>query len=179
MTRNPLFHPVTPAMRRTASDPLPLPLLGWREWVHLPGFGQEQIKAKVDTGARSSALHALDIDRVEGPHGTLVHFTILPRQKSRDSELRISAPLVDRRQVRSSSGTEEFRPVVRILIEIGGIRWPIEVTLTRRDRMGFRMLLGRTAIRGRFLVDPGRSFIQGGSGTSLSSTFPDTEGPPE
>jgi len=179
MTRNPAPHPATSAMRRTDPDPPPLPLLGWREWVRLPGFGPERIKAKVDTGARSSALHALDIDRVEGPGGPVAHFTILPQQRSRESEVRIAAPLVDRRQVRSSSGSEEVRPVVRILIEIGGIRWPVEVTLTRRDRMGFRMLLGRTAIRGRFLVDPARSFIQGGSGTPLPSTPPDIEGPSE
>lgn len=135
----------------------PLPIVGWREWVRLVGFELPPIKAKIDTGARSSALHATDIEEL--PSGQ-VRFVIHPHQRRPDQASRLTAPLLDRRQVRSSSGEAQLRPVVRLEVELGGQRWPVEVTLARRDRMGFRMLLGRTALRGRFLVDPSRSFIQ-------------------
>jgi hypothetical protein len=138
----------------------PLPVVGWREWVALPGLGIGRIKAKVDTGARSSALHALDLEMVERDDGIWVRFTVLPLQRSHRGEVGVEAPLLDRRSVRSSSGRAEMRPVIEVDVEIGGLRFPVEMTLTRRDQMGFRMLLGRTAVRRRFLVDPGRSYLQ-------------------
>ncbi len=138
-----------------------LPALGWREWVHLEGWEDRPIKAKVDTGARSSALHAEEIEPFHRHGEPWLRFTVYPEQKAREAPLRVEAPLVDRRSVRSSSGSAQLRPVVLIEVRLGAHRFPVEVSLTRRDRMGFRMLLGRTAIRGRFVVNPARSFLQG------------------
>ena len=132
--------------------------VGWREWIVLPAGPTLPIKVKVDTGARSSALHATGIE----PAGQgLLRFTVHPHQRRSGDEVELVAPLVDHREVRSSSGIAEPRPTVRLEVALGPHRWPVEVTLTRRDRMGFRMLLGRTALRGRFLVDPGASFLHG------------------
>ncbi|MFW5905055.1 MAG: ATP-dependent zinc protease [bacterium] len=158
-------------MKDRSPEPRTLPLVGWREWVALPELGIERVKAKVDTGARSSALHAFDVEEVEGPEGAHIRFTVLPLQGRADPSHRVEAPLVDRRSVRSSTGEAAVRPVVRIQVQVGETRWPVEVTLARRDHMGFRMLLGRTAIRHRFLVDPGRSFLQG----NLPAEEPSTE----
>lgn len=135
--------------------------MGWREWVRLPGHPDRPIKVKVDTGARSSALHAEELEPFERDGQRYLRFTIFPEQRTRRDPIRMEAPLLDRRTVRSSSGEEEERPVVELDLELGGTRFPVEVTLTRRDRMGFRMLLGRTAVRGQFLVDPSRSYVQG------------------
>jgi hypothetical protein len=146
--------------RRKKKPRPPLPVVGWREWVALPALGIGRIKAKVDTGARSSALHAMDVELVERKGGSWVRFTVLPIQRSHQGEVRVEAPMLDRRSVRSSSGRSEMRPVIQVDVEIGGRRFPVEMTLTRRDQMGFRMLLGRTALRRRFLVDPGRSYLQ-------------------
>jgi hypothetical protein len=154
------MSPGSPPGRKKKKARPPLPVVGWREWVALPGLGIGRIKAKVDTGARSSALHALDLETVERDGGTWVRFTVLPIQRSHQGEVRVEAPLVDRRSVRSSSGRAEMRPVIRVDVEVGGLRFPVEMTLTRRDQMGFRMLLGRTAIRRRFVVDAGRSYLQ-------------------
>ena len=138
------------------------PAIGWREWIELPDLGVTTVKAKVDTGARSSALHAwnVEIERPEaGP--AIVHFTVHPFQRSSQRTIRTKAPLVDLRIVRASSGHEEERPVIVTNVALLGKVWPIELTLTRRDAMGFRMLLGRQAVRGRFVVDPGRSYVGG------------------
>lgn len=132
-------------------------MLGWREWISLPGLGVPWIKAKVDTGARSSALHVTELEEVDGE---TIRFRVHPHQRRADGSVVGRARLVDRRSVRSSSGAAEERPVVELEVAVGGLRWPVEVTLTRRDEMGFRMLLGRTAVRGRFLVDPGASYLQ-------------------
>lgn len=130
-------------------------VVGWREWVHLPDLGDAVVKAKVDTGARTSAIHATDIVR-DGPR---VSFTLHPHQRDDEDAVRVSAPLVDVRDVRSSSGETDERYVVRTTIHLHRRRWAIELTLANRDDMGFRMLLGRTAVRGRFLVDPAVSYL--------------------
>lgn len=134
-------------------------MLGWREWVSLPALGVAEIKAKVDTGARSSAVHAVDVVRFDRGGRDWVAFTVLPLQRCKDQAVRCSAPLVDRREVRSSGGHAVRRHVIETTLRVGRQEWPIEVTLARRDLMGFRLLLGRTAIRRRFLVDPGRSYL--------------------
>jgi len=139
----------------------PLQTVGWREWLAMPDFGIQTIKAKVDTGARTSSLHAFDIERFKSNGRDMVRFTIHPEQRSKAKALRVEAPLVDKRSVRPSSGESELRLVVEITIELLGKRWPVEFTLTRRDAMGFRMLLGRQALRGHFIVDPGRSYLNG------------------
>lgn len=135
--------------------------IGWREWVSLPAFGIQTIKAKVDTGARTSSLHAFDVERFRRRGVEMVRFSVHPEQRSEKHAVTVEAPLVDRREVRPSSGKAELRLVVETEVEVLGRRFPVELTLTRRDAMGFRMLLGRQAVRGRFLVDPGRSFLNG------------------
>lgn len=133
--------------------------VGWREWVALPDLGVDRIKAKVDTGARSSALHAWGIRYVRRGGKRIVKFRVHPIQKDDRTVVEAEGEWLEERRVRSSSGTETVRPVIRTVVELGGRRWPMELTLTRRDSMGFRLLLGRQALKGRCLVDPGRSFL--------------------
>jgi hypothetical protein len=137
------------------------PIIGWREWVRLPELGVDAIKAKVDTGARTSSLHAFGLEEVEKDGIVLVRFIIHPEQRKSKPAISSELPLVAHRKVRDSGGKSEVRPVVKTIVELLGRRWLIELTLTRRDAMGFRMLLGRQAVRGRFLVDPGTSFLGG------------------
>lgn len=138
-----------------------MPVIGWREWLALPDLGVPSIKAKVDTGARSSALHAFETEifRRGGKH--LVRFTVHPRQRNTVTSIQCEAEVIDQRPVRSSGGHETLRPVILTTVELLGQSWPIELTLASRDAMGFRMLLGRQAVRERFLVDPGRSYFGG------------------
>lgn len=137
-------------------------IMGWREWAALPDLQIPWIKVKVDTGARTSALHAINIRhlKIKG-RAPMVEFEVHPLQKSLESSVKVQAPYLGERRIRSSNGTETSRPVVETLIQIGSETWPIEITLIDRDVMGFRMLLGREAIRGKFLVDPDRSFLFG------------------
>lgn len=143
-------------------------VLGWREWVRFPELGIDAVKAKVDTGARTSALHAFGLEEVDRDGQTYVCFEIHPEQRSSRPAIPVELPLVARRRIRDSGGRVEDRPVVEAVIELLGDRWPIEITLTHRDVMGFRMLLGRQAIRGRFVVDPGGSFLGGKRAPSRS-----------
>lgn len=137
------------------------PAVGWREWVSLPDLGVDRIKAKIDTGARTSSLHAFDLERYTVDGREMVRFEAHPLQRDTSLRIPVEAELVDRRSVRSSTGDETVRPVIETHVTLLGQRWPIELSLIRRDLMGFRMLLGRQAIRGRFVVDPGRSFLGG------------------
>lgn len=147
-------------------------VIGWREWVGLPDLGVGWVKAKVDTGARSSSLHAWDVHVDEA--ASEVRFAIHPLQHDDVLTVPVRAPLVGIREVRSSNGDVERRPAIATTASMGGHAVPIELTLTNRDEMGFRMLLGRTALRRRFLVDPGRSFLAGGdrTGPPLPSALP-------
>jgi hypothetical protein len=146
------------------------PTIGWREWVSLPDLGVDDIKAKVDTGARSSTLHAWAVETVDRPHaGPVVRFVLHPRQRDLSLTVAAEAPLVGWRDVRSSNGTLERRPVIRTPVVIAGSRVSIELTLTRRDEMGFRMLIGRRALRGRFVIDPAQSFAGGGTTVAASA----------
>ena len=140
-------------------DPQPL-VLGWREWISLPGLGVPLLKAKVDTGAHSSALHAFDVEEFERGGRRWVRFTVHPWQGDVATTLRSECELLGERSIRSSHGHLQVRRLVRTDIQVGRARFPIELTLTNRDEMGFRMLLGRSAMRGRFVVDPSRSFVQ-------------------
>lgn len=133
--------------------------MGWREWVALPDLGVGRIKVKVDTGARSSSLHAFDLEHFDRDGEGWVRFKVHPVQRSSRETVEVEAAVIERRSVKSSSGHEALRPVIATDVELGGERWTIELTLTRRDAMGFRMLLGRQAVRGRCLVDPGGSFL--------------------
>lgn len=139
------------------------PTIGWREWIALPHLGITQIKAKIDTGARSSALHVFELETFEKQGKTLLRFKIHPEQKNDAFFVEAEAELLDQREVRNSGGQAELRCFIRTDIILNDQTWPIELTLTNRDNMGFRMLLGREAVRGRFLVDAGQSFIQSGA----------------
>jgi hypothetical protein len=127
----------------------------------------EAIKAKVDTGARSSSLHAWDIEADE--RGASVRFSVHPLQDDESLVVEAVAPLVEYREVRSSNGEVERRPVIRTSAVVLGHRFDIELGLSNRDEMGFRMLLGRSAIRRRFVIDPGRAFVGGGDRFSRPS----------
>ena len=134
-------------------------VLGWREWVALPALGIDRIKAKIDTGARTSCLHAFDV-RIDDTHGEkLVRFSMHPEQRNLDNAVECVAPLIDEREVRDSGGHSEMRYVIETDIKIGPDTHRVEFTLTNRDSMGFRMLIGRTAMKDRYLVDPGKSFL--------------------
>ena len=135
------------------------PVLGWREWLTLPDLGVRAIKAKVDTGARSSALHAFDVEHFERDGRRWVRFKLHPFQKDTLTTVAAEAELHCERYVRNSGGHLSLRPVILTTLELDGKRWPIELTLVRRDAMGFRMLLGRQAVRRRFRVEPGRSYL--------------------
>ena len=141
-------------------------VVGWREWIALPGLGVAAVKAKIDTGARSSSLHAFDISEFQRDGSPWVRFDIHPLQRDAETIVRAEAPVLEYRHVRSSSGHLTLRPAIRVEVELDGQRWPIELTLAARDDMGFRMLLGREAVRGRFTVDPGRSYVASDSPVS-------------
>jgi hypothetical protein len=135
-------------------------VIGWREWVGLPQLGIEAIKVKVDSGAKTCALHATKIRYLDKHDGeTWVSFMVVSQTKPRHS-MRVRAPLVEQRVVRSSMGHASLRPVIRTQISLGGETWPVQITLVNRDPMGFRMLIGRQALKGRFLIHPAKSFIQ-------------------
>lgn len=135
------------------------PTVGWREWIAVPALGIDAIKVKIDTGARSSSLHAFDLEEFERDGARWVRFVVHPLQRDAKTTLRAEAPVLEFRHIRSSNGHTTHRPVVRVDIEVDGQRWPIDLTLAARDEMGFRMLLGREAVRGKFVVDPGRSYV--------------------
>jgi len=135
--------------------------LGWREWVGLPEFGIRNIKAKIDTGARTSALHAFEVRAFHEGGTERVEFRMHPVQKDNDTVVTCVADVLDKRRVTDSGGHTEERFVIQTDLVIGKRRWPIEVTLTARDDMMFRMLIGRTALHGRAVVDPQRSYVVG------------------
>ena len=136
-------------------------VIGWREWVELPDLGIRKIKAKIDTGARSSSLHAFDVRTVERDGKQFAQFKVHPLQRNTKKTVTCEAEILEFRTVKSSSGHSQKRPVILTTIEVLGEEWQIEVTLANRDEMGFRMLLAREAVRGRFLVDAGISFYSG------------------
>lgn len=132
-------------------------MLGWREWVGLPALGIAQIKVKVDTGARTSAIHAFALERLSPKR---VRFAVHPIQKSTKT-VWCEAEVLEDRWVSDSGGNRELRPVIVTPVVLGDQRWEIEITLTARESMLFRMLLGRTAIKGRYLVNPAVSYRVG------------------
>ena len=136
-------------------------VVGWREIVALPKLKIPRIKAKVDTGAKSSALHAFNIEELTHNGKSIVRFQVHPLQKDDRTTITTKAKLLEYREVTNSGGQAELRPVITTEVTIGQQTWTIDLTLTDRYQMGFRMLLGRQAIRNKFLVDSGKSFLQG------------------
>ncbi len=136
-------------------------IAGWREWVRLPQADVGWLKAKLDTGARSSALHAFDVEEFERDGVDWVRFGIHPWQDTDADAATVELPVHDRRVIRSSTGHTQQRLVVLMEVVLHDRPVTAEVTLTNRDEMGFRMLIGREALRNGFLVDAGRSFVGG------------------
>lgn len=137
------------------------PHIGWREWVALPDLGVEFIKAKIDTGARTSSIHAYEIEAFERDGEKYLSFELHPVQRSTKETIRTEAKLLEYRKVTSSNGQQSLRPVIVTHVRLLDQVWPIELTLANRDTMGFRMLLGRESVRDRFLIDAGRSHLSG------------------
>ncbi len=139
--------------------------VGWQEWLAFPEMGLPAVRAKIDTGARTSALHAHDVAHVERDGEAHVQFVVNPLFRGRKLAVRCEAPVVDEREVTSSSGHTELRIVIEAMLRLGiradAPEWPVEVTLTDRRGMRFPMLLGREAMSGRVLVDSGGSFLLG------------------
>jgi hypothetical protein len=136
--------------------------VGWREWLSLPDFGIQRLKAKVDTGARTSAIHAFEVTPFEKNGQPWVRFGLHPNQSETDTVIWCEAEVADKRNVTDSGGHTENRFVIVTRVTLGSKTWPVEVTLTNRDNMLFRMLLGRTAMTaGNIVVSPGQSFLTG------------------
>ena len=135
-------------------------VVGWREWVSLPDLDIARMKAKVDTGAQTSALHATAIKIVRIQGKSYVRFWTAPHQRSGSGKKKMQAPLWGNKKVKSSTGHITDRPTILTRLKLGNRVFPIKLTLVNRDLMGFRMLIGREALRKRFVVDSGRSYIQ-------------------
>ncbi|MFZ0625169.1 MAG: RimK/LysX family protein [Acidimicrobiia bacterium] len=134
-------------------------VIGWREWVQLPDLGVIEMKAKVDTGADNSSLHAFNLERFSKDGVDYVRFEIHPKRRTRKPAIQCEAPLVTEKKVKNPGGRTELRPVIRTPVIVAGVEMEALVNLTSRDEMGFRMLLGRRTIRKTFMVDPGRSYV--------------------
>jgi len=136
-------------------------ILGCEEWCSFPGLGVPAIKARVDSGAKTSSMHAFNINKFRRDGESWISFEVHPLQNDRRTVIRCERPVLDKRKVKSSSGVSETRYVIGATIKVGSDAWDIELTLANRDSMGYRMLLGREAMSGRVLVDPALSFCLG------------------
>jgi hypothetical protein len=165
-----LFHVVTRDASMSVDDSSgDRRVLGWREWVALPELGIPAIRAKIDTGARSSALHVEAIEEFRRDDADWVRFKLDPVSRSRRRARWIEAPLLDRREVTDSGGGVSLRPFILTDVQIANQRYAIEINLTNRRGMLFPMLLGRTAMRGRWLIDPEQSYVLGDASTHTPS----------
>lgn len=155
--------PSRPTLEADGDDPPGAPserkIAGWREWVALPDFNIKRIKAKLDTGARTSALHVSKITPFTKDGAPYVRFVVHPLQRSHTPSATCVALVVDHRRIMDSGGRAEERYVVRTTLTVGQTQWLVELSLTNRDQLGFRMLIGRQALRRRYMVDPARSFV--------------------
>ncbi len=154
-------HSSTKHVKNKIRNVKDLPVIGWREWVKLPDLGVNRIKVKVDTGARSSALHAYDVEEFTRHGVPWVRFKIHPIQRNNRKIVKAEAKILDYRSVKSTNGKAAMRPVIVTNVSLLGATWKVELTLANRDEMGFRMLLGREALRRRLIIDPGGSYYGG------------------
>ncbi len=136
-------------------------IIGWREWVSLPELGIKRIKVKIDTGARTSALHTDFIEPYIDNGVKRVRFGLAPSKKNKNCKVTCDVEIIDERQVTNSGGQKETRYVISTPIKVGNIDKIIEITLTKRDTMKFKMLLGRTALMDDFLVNTSKSYVTG------------------
>ena len=136
-------------------------IIGWREWLELPELGIAAIKAKIDTGARTSSLHTHFIEHIDNNQTERIRFGVRPLRKRKDIEVICETDILDYRRVKDSGGHSEIRCFILTPVKLGGYRWPIEISLTNREDMRFRMLLGRTAVKSGFLIDPNKSYLTG------------------
>lgn len=134
-------------------------VIGWREWASLPDFEIDRINAKIDTGAKTSAIHAFKISEVMIEGDCYVDFYLHPMQRRKQPQVHCQAPLAGKRIIRSSNGQEEERYVIETRLRLGARLLKIDLTLTNRDAMGFRLLIGRDALRRKFMIDPGSSYL--------------------
>ncbi len=148
-------------MIEKSPDKTTKPIIGWREWVGLPELGIEQIKAKIDTGAKTSALHAIRIEETTERGVPVLHFYVHPQQRHKNPEIPCIAEISDRRKIRSSNGQEELRYLITTHLSLGDMFFPVDVSLTNRNDLGFRMLLGRDALKDQFIIDPSQSYLVG------------------
>ena len=154
-----LNHPSRREYPTLAQDRDDLLLVGWREWIALPEFGVDRLHAKFDSGATMSSLHAERIEEFKRRHDTWVRFFIIADHDREETPYHCNARLIEYRNIRSSNGHVESRPVIETTLYIAGFQWPIEVTLCNRESLECRMLIGRSALAGRCLVDCGRSDV--------------------
>jgi hypothetical protein len=145
-------------------------VIGWREWVHMPDLGVLEIKAKVDTGADNSSLHAFNIERFTRDDQDWVRFDLHTKQRSKKPTLRCEALVVKEQRVKNPGGRAEVRPVIQTKLVVAGREIEALVNLTTRDEMSFRMLLGRRTVRGQFVINPGRSYLGGRPSRKETST---------
>ena len=149
--------------------------LGWREWGALPQLGIPALKIKVDSGARTSCLHAERIEEFERDGEAWVRFWVLPVASAMVQPRQCEARVTDRRMVCDSGGNRAMRVFIHTQLEVGGSTWNIEMTLNNRKNMKFRMLLGRTAMNGRFTINPQASYLLGRAPEELASLYPELE----
>jgi hypothetical protein len=140
---------------------VPSMIIGWREYVSLPDLGVEQISAKIDSGARTSCLHAMNIEEFYKGDDLYVRFATQPKRKDTKFEVTCEAQVKEKRIVKSSNGTESKRYVIVTNVQMGNYKWPVEMTLTGRKKMTYKMLFGRTSMGVDFLINPTHSYLQG------------------
>lgn len=138
----------------------PITTIGWKEWCSLPDLGIPIIKAKIDTGARTSSLHATHMEHYKQNQKDYVKFMVYPLQKNTAIQKLCQAEVVDLRHIKNSGGHIEERAVIRTQLKLGPDQWPIEITLTNRNSMRFRMLLGRQAFKPNFCINPHKPYYQ-------------------
>ncbi|GJL94092.1 MAG: ribosomal protein S6 modification protein [Hyphococcus sp.] len=152
---------VAPVKKKKATSKRARTLIGWREWASFPDLGIDRINAKIDTGAKSSAVHAFRIKERDIGGEAFVEFFLHPVQRRKTPEIFCRAPIAGTKIIRSSNGQEEERFVIETRLRLGGRFWKVDLTLTDRDAMGFRLLIGRDALRRKFIIDPGASYLTG------------------